>query len=67
MHDHYVLPIHNMGLTAKKYGVLVSFSPKLAIFGKTVALHLWILSEKLKILRTRKNLYTGPLCIIDPE
>jgi hypothetical protein len=34
--DHYVLPIRNMRVTAKKYRVSVSFYRKLAIFGKTV-------------------------------
>jgi hypothetical protein len=31
------LGIRNMGLITKKYGVSVSFCPKLAIFGKTVS------------------------------
>jgi hypothetical protein len=35
------------------------------IFGKTVVKHLWILSEKLNFLKTHKNSYMGPLCIID--
>jgi hypothetical protein len=34
--DHYGKPIHNMGVTTKKYRVSVSFCPKLVIFGKTV-------------------------------
>jgi hypothetical protein len=56
-----------MGLTAKKYEVLVSFCLKLVIFGKIVGLHLWILNEILNFLKTHKNLYTAPLCITDPE
>jgi hypothetical protein len=36
--DHHVLQIQNMGVTAKKYGVSVSFCRKLTIFGKIVGL-----------------------------
>jgi hypothetical protein len=52
------------GMT-KKYGVSVSFCPKLAIFGKTAGQHLWILSEKLRIFKTRKISNTGPLYVTD--
>jgi hypothetical protein len=53
-----------MGVTTKKYGVSLSFCRKLAIYGKTVGLHIRILSENLK---TRENSNTRPLCINDPE
>jgi hypothetical protein len=49
----------------KKYGVLVSFCSKLAIFGKTI--YLRILSETLKFFRTRKKSYTGLLWITDVQ
>jgi hypothetical protein len=51
-----------MGVTTKKYGVSLSFCRKLAIYGKTVGLHIRILSENLK---TRENSNTRPLCITD--
>jgi hypothetical protein len=35
--DHHVLPIHNMGVTAKKYRVSVSFCRNLMISSKTVS------------------------------
>jgi hypothetical protein len=35
--------------------------------GKTVGQHLRILTENLKILKTHKNSYTGPLCITNAE
>jgi hypothetical protein len=54
-----------MGARTKKYGVSFSFCRKLEIFGKTVGLHLRILSENLNFLKTHKNLCTGPLCITD--
>jgi hypothetical protein len=34
-----------MGVMTKKYGVSIYFYRKLAIFGKTVGEHRWILSE----------------------
>jgi hypothetical protein len=51
-----------MGVTTKKYGVSLSFCRKLVIYGKTVGLHIRILSENLK---TRENSNTRPLCITD--
>jgi hypothetical protein len=65
--DHYVLPIRNMGVMGKKYGVSVSFSSKLTIFSKTVGSHLCILSENLIFFKTHKNSYTRPLYITDLE
>jgi hypothetical protein len=65
--DHHVLQIQNMGVTAKKYGVSVSFCRKLTIFGKIVGLHLSILSENLNFLKTHENSYTRPLYINDLE
>jgi hypothetical protein len=56
-----------MPLTTKKYGVSVYFYPKLAIFGKTVGQHLWILSEILSFFKTCKNSNTWPLCLTDNE
>ena len=56
-----------MVLTAKKYGVSVSFCSKLAFFGKTEGKHLLILCRDLKNFKTPKNLYTRPLCITNPE
>jgi hypothetical protein len=54
-----------MGVMTKKYGVSIYFCRKLAIFGKTVGEHRWILSEFFS--KTRKNSYMGQLCIINPE
>ena len=54
-----------MGVTTKKYGVLDSFWPKLAIFDKTVGQHLCIWSENVKFVKTRKNTYMRPLWITD--
>jgi hypothetical protein len=53
-----------MGVTTQKYGVSISFCRKLTILRKTVAYHLWILSDFFK---THKNSYTGPLGITDLE
>jgi hypothetical protein len=52
-----------MEVMAKKYRVSISFCRKLAIFGKAVGQHLWILSENLNIFKTSKNSYMVPLCI----
>jgi hypothetical protein len=54
-----------MRITTKKYRVSVRFCPKLPIFAKTVGYHLWILSENLSSLKSRKNSYIGQLCITD--
>jgi len=43
-----------MGLTAKKYGVSISFLRKMAFFGKTEGQHLWISSRNLKVLKPVK-------------
>ena len=64
--DHYVYPIWNMGVTTKKYRVSVSFCHKLRFSVKPKA-SLWILWRYLKFFKPGKNLYTGPLCITDPE
>jgi predicted secreted protein len=56
-----------MGATTKIYGVSASFCHKLSIFAETVGSHLRILSENLKILKTHKNSFTGPLRITDLE
>jgi hypothetical protein len=67
MRDHYILPIQNMGDTAKKYRVSVSFCRKLTIFGKTVGEDLCILSENFNFYKTSEDSYTRPLCISDLE
>jgi hypothetical protein len=56
-----------MSFTTKKYIVSVSFCRKLTFFGKFEGSPLWILSQNLKIFKARKNLYIGPLCVIDLE
>jgi hypothetical protein len=55
-----------MGVTTKKYGVLISFCRKSAIFDKTIG-NLWILRENLTFLEIHKNSYTRPLCISSQE
>jgi hypothetical protein len=59
--------MYNMGVTTKKYKLSVRFCPKLVIFGKTVGANLRILTENLIFFKIRKNSYTGPLCITDPQ
>jgi hypothetical protein len=39
------------GVTAKKYGVSISFCRKQTIFSKTMGYDLWILSENLNFLK----------------
>jgi hypothetical protein len=56
-----------MGARMKKYGVLVSFCRKLAIFGKTVGKDIRILSKNLNFIKTHKNSIRGPVCITDPK
>jgi hypothetical protein len=53
-----------MAVTIKKYRGSLSFCRKLAIYGKTVGVHIRILSENLK---TYENSNTRPLCITDSE
>jgi hypothetical protein len=56
-----------MRVTTKKYSVSISFCHKLVIFAKTVGCNITILSKNLKILKTHKTSYTGPLCITNSE
>jgi hypothetical protein len=46
------------GVTAKKYGVSISFCRKQTIFSKTMGYDLWILSENLNFFKTHKHSYT---------
>jgi hypothetical protein len=54
-----------MGVTTKKYRVLVCFCRKLTIFTKTVGtpIDFW---QKFENFETHKNTYTGQLCITSP-
>jgi hypothetical protein len=65
--NHYVSPIKNMGFTAKKYGVSVSFCFKLTFLVKPKANTFLILIRNLNNFKIHKNLCNGPLCITDPE
>ena len=56
-----------MGVMTKKYGVSVSFCPKLVIFGKAVGQHLSISGENVNFFKTHKISYMGPLWITDPQ
>jgi hypothetical protein len=56
-----------MGVTIKKYRILVSFCRKLMIFSENDGQNLWILSEILKKIKNHKNSYTGPLRLTDLE
>jgi hypothetical protein len=55
------------GVTAKKYGVSISFCRKQTIFSKTMGYDLWILSENLNFFKTHNNSYMGPLGTTDLE
>jgi hypothetical protein len=56
-----------MGVTIKKYGVSISFCPKLKIFGKTVGQHIWIFSDKLYFFKTHNKSYIRALWITDTQ
>jgi hypothetical protein len=56
-----------MGVTAKKYGISVSFFRKLAIFKKNRMLTPMEFERKFEVFKTRKISYTGALCITYPK
>ena len=55
----------NMGITTKKYWVSVGFGPKQATFGKSIGVTYRFWAKSWVLFKTRKNSYTGPLCITD--
>jgi hypothetical protein len=59
--------IQNLGFTTKNIEFQSVFAANSHFFGKTDGKHLWILSQNLNLFKTRKNLYTRPLCVSDLE